>query len=103
MKVTIYGTAICPDCVAAKEQLSKQQGIELEYKDITATTAVLKEFLQIRDQEEMFEEIKKQGKIGIPLFILEDGTKTFEIENYVELAEPRERAVHACSIDGKNC
>lgn len=103
MKVTIYGAPICSDCVAAKQQLENQKDVEFDYKDITADTAILKEFLQFRDHEEIFEEVKKAGKIGIPFFILEDGTKTFDIEEYVTFTEKVERPVNACSIDGKNC
>ena len=47
-------------------------------------TSVLKEFLAFRDHEEMFVNVIEAGKIGIPFFILEDGTKTFELSNYIE-------------------
>ena len=47
MKVTMYGTEICPDCVEAKEELMKHDEIELDYRCITATTSMLKEFLPI--------------------------------------------------------
>ncbi|MDO5520158.1 MAG: glutaredoxin [bacterium] len=103
MKITMYGAAICPDCVVAKQQLSTKQDVELEYKDITSTTATLKEFLKFRDFEPMFEQVKNDGKIGIPFFVLEDGTKTFDIETYVAFDPNLERPVNACSIDGKNC
>ncbi|MDO5293561.1 MAG: glutaredoxin [bacterium] len=103
MKITMYGAAICPDCVVAKQQLSLKNDVEVEYKDITSATAILKEFLKFRDSEPMFEPIKADGKIGIPFFILEDGTKTFDIENYVAFDPNLVREVNACSIDGKNC
>jgi glutaredoxin-related protein len=102
MKIVMYGTGICPDCVEAKEQLENCTDIELEYRDITKTTATLKEFLSYRDHEEMFTSVIEGGKIGIPFFIIEDGTKTFEIFDYVDVkSSDSKRALNSCSIDGK--
>jgi len=105
MKITMYGAEICKDCVMAKELLEKVGGIELDYRNITKDTTTLKEFLSYRDHETMFAPVKEKGKIGIPFFILEDGTKTFDIEGYVGIERPNtEQAVNACSLDGKgNC
>ncbi|NLK96865.1 MAG: glutaredoxin [Epulopiscium sp.] len=105
MKIIMYGAEICPDCVKAKAQLEKASNIELDYRNITKNTMLLKEFLAYRDHEEIFVPIKEKGKIGIPFFILEDGTKTFEIENYIDIKVfDEESGVNACSIDGKgNC
>lgn len=76
-KVIMYGAPICPDCVEALEQLSQRDDILLDYRNIIESTTIMKEFLRYRDQEEIFDEIKKSGFIGIPFFIREDGTKTF--------------------------
>lgn len=100
MKIIMYGASICPDCVEAKASLEKCVDIELDYKNITENTKILKEFLYYRDHEELFAEIIREGKIGIPFFILEDGTKTFEILDYVTV-EKVEQVQNACSIDGK--
>lgn len=103
MKVIMYGTEICPDCVKAKEILKARPDIELDYKDITKSTATLKEFLAYRDFDEMFKPIIQERKIGIPFFILEDNTKTFDIYEYLNL-EKKEPKANSCSIDGKgNC
>ncbi len=105
MKVTIYGTEICPDCVKAKKDLAALPDIELEYKNITGDTATLKEFLAYRDNDELFKEVKEAGRIGIPFFVLENGEKTFDIGDYVELPVAIEEAVTPaadfCSIDKK--
>lgn len=105
MKITMYGSAICPDCVLAKEQLENRSDIELDYKNITENTTTMKEFLSYRDGEELFQEVKENGRIGIPFFILEDGTKTFDLDNYVDLENIKtEVSANSCSIDGKgNC
>lgn len=103
MKVIMYGAQICPDCVEAKEQLKDMKDIQLEYRNITESTTVLKEFLAFRDKEEIFLPVKEGGKIGIPFFVLEDGRKTFDVTEFTQLTKDNSNAT-ACSIDGKgNC
>jgi glutaredoxin-related protein len=102
MKIIMYGTEICPDCVEAKKQLMNSTDIELDYRNITEKTATLKEFLSYRDHEKVFEPIIERGSIGIPFFILEDGTKTFEISDFIDLKDiDSVPNVNFCSIDGK--
>lgn len=102
MKIIMYGAPICSDCVAAKDQLINCEDVELDYRNITESTTILKEFLAYRDHESMFKQIIKGGKIGIPFFILEDGVKTFDITKHVNLIPMKEKMpVNACSIDGK--
>ncbi len=101
MRVIMYGAEICPDCVEAKEILSKKSDIELDYRNITKSTALLKEFLAYRDHEELFAPVKERGGIGIPFFILEDGRKTFELSEFTEIDEiPSSETVRSCSLDG---
>lgn len=104
MKVTMYGTEICSDCVKAKKGLSTLNDIELEYKNITGDTATLKEFLAYRDNDSIFQEVKRSGRIGIPFFILENGEKTFDLGQYMDMpAEENDTGDTApsCSIDKK--
>ena len=102
MRVIMYGAEICKNCVAAKHELQQHDDIELDYRNITESTTILKEFLAYRDQEEMFQPIKESGRIGIPLFLLEDGTKTFELSDFITLEEPIPvQTENACSINGK--
>lgn len=102
MKITMYGAEICPDCVEAKKLLSIEESIELDYRNITESTRILKEFLAYRDHEAIFVSVKEEGRIGIPFFLLEDGTKTFEIEEYVNLmATDTKTENNSCSLDGK--
>jgi glutaredoxin-related protein len=105
MKIIMYGTQICPNCVEAKELLKDHTDIELDYRNITETTATLKEFLSYRDHEDMFHPIKDSGRIGIPFFILEDGTKTFELSDFIEIEKTdQEQETNSCSINRRgNC
>ena len=102
MKVIMYGAEICPDGVAAKERLAEASGIELEYRNITGDTATLKEFLRLRDHSAVFAPVVAEGRIGIPLFILEDGAQTLELDDFLG-ADGTARDGSACSIDGKGC
>lgn len=69
----IYGSMLCPDCVECRKDLDAA-GTAYTYCDISENLACLKAFLKLRDTEPVFEEVKRQGKIGIPCLINEDGT-----------------------------
>ena len=102
MKITMYGTPSCSDCVAAKAKLEEDSRVELVYRNVLENTTLIKEFLAYRDSEALFEEVVKEGRIGIPFFILEDGTKTFDISELIGKIESAQE-VNACSTDGKGC
>lgn len=74
----VYGADICIDCRNYKV-IQKNRGFEAEYVDITESTMNLKDFLEIRDNDPIFESVKEHNGIGIPLFVREDGEKTFDI------------------------
>ena len=77
----IYGTDLCPDCLAAKKILD-EKNIPYDYVDVTKNIADLKAFLRLRDSSPAFDEVKKAGNIGVPAFISEDGGISFEVEAY---------------------
>lgn len=105
MKVTMYGASICDDCVAAQEFITNREDIQVEYKSITETIHNLKEFLAYRDHEAIFEEVRATGKVGIPFFVFEDGTQSFDLYESLGVKQEEQPLVaSACSIDGKgNC
>ena len=74
----VYGADICISCRNYKA-IQKSRGFDAEYIDITENTTNLKEFLSIRDTEPLFESVKEEHRIGIPLFVREDGKKTLDI------------------------
>ena len=74
----VYGAQTPLDCRNYKA-IQKARGFEAEYIEITKDTAKLKEFLQLRDTNPVFEDIRARGGIGIPLFVDEDGEMTFDI------------------------
>lgn len=75
-----YGTHLCPDCEEAQALLDGKH-VPYEYIDITGNTANLKEFLKLRDNNALFQEVKENGCIGIPCFVKEDGTITLCTED----------------------
>lgn len=75
--IKIYGSMMCPDCVQCKEDLDKA-GVTYEYLDFADSLLHLKEFLAIRESCPLFEEVKKNGSIGIPCIVKEDGSITLD-------------------------
>lgn len=71
--VIIYGSKLCPDCVACLSDM-EAQGVEYEYRDFSDSLLFLKEFLAIRESNLIFAGVKASGKIGIPCLVYPDGT-----------------------------
>ncbi|MCI9454255.1 MAG: hypothetical protein HFG83_10575 [Dorea sp.] len=84
MELVIYGMHVCPDCVEALEELDRRE-IAYLYKDFSEATANLKEFLKYRDSSEIFDEVKADGGIGIPCFVLPDGEVTLSLEDVLKV------------------
>lgn len=74
----VYGSEICIDCRDFKAIMA-ERGFEVDYVDITENTANLRAFLQLRDHESAFDEIKARGGIGIPAFVGENGEVTLDL------------------------
>lgn len=84
----VYGADICIDCRNYKV-IQKNRGFTAEYVDITGSTLNLREFLQIRDSDPLFDTVRRRGGIGIPLFEREDGVRTLDINEALGwLGEP---------------
>ena len=69
----IYGSMLCPDCVACCKDLDAT-GTGYIFCDFADDLAHLKAFLKLRDTEPVFEEMKREGKVGIPCLLYDDGT-----------------------------
>ena len=104
--IKVYGAEICVDCRNFKAT-QKNRGFEVEYIDMTENTKNMREFLAIRDNDPIFDEVKQRGGIGIPLFVREDGQKTFDLNEAMSwinqpAVEDHEivEKIMACSIYG---
>ncbi|MBR4445837.1 MAG: glutaredoxin [Solobacterium sp.] len=100
--IKVYGSPLCPDCVACKEAFDAE-GIAYEFVDITGSMASLKEFLKLRDANALYDAVKEAGGVGIPTLMLEDGTLTLDYES--QLTQPHEamKSGTACRLDGTGC
>lgn len=98
--IKIYGMSSCPDCNFVKQQVSGDEKYQLI--DIGENVRNLKEFLRLRDNNPIFDEAKRSGSVGIPCFVLEDGTVTLTPEHAGIESKP-ENDGPSCSIDGKGC
>ena len=97
--IKIYGMETCPDCTYVEEQVKGNSAYEIV--DIGRQVKNLKAFLRLRDHNPAFAEAKRVGAVGIPCFVLEDGTVTLTPEE----AGLRSRPVAdgaACNLDGSD-
>ena len=82
----IYGSMQCPDCVECRKDLDKSN-VKYEFLDFADSLLNLKEFLTIRDQNPIFDEIKREGKIGIPCIVEDNSSVLLDWSGYVSQAD----------------
>lgn len=78
----IYGSMLCPDCVDCCREL-KEAKVEFEFRDFGDALVNLKEFLKLRDENPLFDEIRAAGKIGIPCILRDDGSVTLTWDEFL--------------------
>ncbi len=79
MKLTLIGSHLCQDTLYALNKL-KDCGATIDFQNISSSFPALKMFLSAREHNEKYETIKRNGGIGIPFMIFEDGTETFSLD-----------------------
>ncbi len=72
-----YGTMLCKDCLQAREALNAA-GVLFDYVDISTSVDNLKAFLRLRDENDAFSAARKDGSIGIPCYVMDDGTVSLD-------------------------
>lgn len=90
--IKIYGMPSCPDCAFVDEQAKGNANYEII--DIGRDVRALKEFLRMRDTSTAFHEAKQNGSVGIPCFILNDGSITLS---------PQDAGLTPRPADGSSC
>lgn len=83
MKVTVIGSHLCPDTLYALNWLSAV-GAEVDFKNLSASLSDLKIYLALRQDSPVYADIRENGGIGIPCFILEDGTVTRNLQTALQ-------------------
>ena len=81
--IKIYGSMLCSDCVKCCEDL-KNAEVDFEYRDFGDSLRNLKEFLKLRDESCVFDEVRAAGKIGIPCILRDDGSITLTWEEFLK-------------------
>ena len=79
MKVTVVGSHLCPDTLYALNRLSAAK-VEIDFKNLSASLSDLKFYLSLRQESPVYADIRANGGIGIPCFVLEDGTVTRDLD-----------------------
>ena len=79
MKVTVIGSHLCPDTLYALNQLAANH-VEIEFKNLSASLPDLKVYLAQRENNPLYEAVRANGGIGIPCFVLEDGSTTLQLD-----------------------
>ncbi len=101
--IKIYLMNTCPDCVEVKRAVAHDSRFQLV--DIGEHVRHLKEFMALRDVHPKFKVARECGLVGIPSFLLEDGSITFKPEEVglvlAAVEEPTNGAT--CNIDGTGC
>lgn len=99
----VYGSEKCIDCVNFKKNLERY-GIAYMFVEIFDNLKDMKEFLKLRDQEDVFFSAKENGSIGIPAVVKEDGSITLDWKGVIrELGfEPFQEQKSACSLNDRS-
>ncbi len=100
--IKVYVMSTCPDCTVVKRVAANDDRFQLV--DIGEHVRNLKEFLKLRDCHPKFRVARERGLVGIPSFLLEDGTVTFRPEEAgLDVAKGDEPQGATCNIDGSGC
>ncbi|MBO7182601.1 MAG: hypothetical protein J6V49_00555, partial [Bacteroidales bacterium] len=73
--IKVYVMATCPDCTQVKAEAANDPRFELI--DLGEHVKHLKAFLKLRDTHPAFDKVKARGNIGLPCFVMEDGSIDF--------------------------
>ena len=90
----------CPYCEYVEKQVEGNS--KFEVIDIGKHVHNLKQFLDLRDSSPAFDEAKRIGDVGIPCYVLEDGTVTLSSAD-VGLEPLPDNAGPSCRMDGSGC
>ena len=85
MKLTMYGSHLCQDTLYGLLKV-KEAGAQVEFHNITASLPDLRTFMTLREMDPVYAEVDKE-RLGIPLFIYEDGSKTLDLDEVLRRLE----------------
>lgn len=86
MKIKMVGSHLCQDTLYAMIKL-KEKDVKIEFINISASFPALKIYLKFRDEHPLYKVIKEEEMLGLPFFILEDGTETLDLNEVLRKAD----------------
>lgn len=95
MMFIIVGSHLCPNTIYAITKC-KEAGASFGFKDLSGSLGDLKSFLALHEHDEIYkpyrndsgkEDYEKNGRIGLPCFVFEDGFKTLDLEKALQKAK----------------
>ncbi len=86
MKVKVIGSHMCPKTLYAIPQLVGA-GITVQFVDMFGSHDGMKEYLKLRENDPLYADVRGKDVFGIPCFVLEDGTKTRDLQKVLALAK----------------
>ena len=98
--ITVFVMNTCPDCTRIEAQI--QGNPNYHVIDIGAHVRNLKAFLQLRDTNPTFAAARQMGFVGIPCFVLEDGSVTLSPME-AGISEQTTPTAPSCNLDGTGC
>lgn len=96
--IKMYVMKTCPYCEYVERQVEGDSRFQVI--DIGKQVSNLAEFLALRDHHPAFAEARAEGDVGVPCYVLEDGTVTLYSAD-VGL-EPMPDGP-SCGLDGRGC
>lgn len=84
MKPIVYFAPWCPDTAPFFAELERLN-IDVEKVDMVGNATGLKAFLKLRDSHPAFDDVKKNGYIGIPALVLENGDVVLDKDQLVSI------------------
>ncbi|MCD8369216.1 MAG: glutaredoxin [Clostridiales bacterium] len=85
MKVKVTGSNLCQDTLYAIIKL-KEKDVQVDFQNISVDFGALKAFMKIRESSSLYDQVKENDGLGIPLFELEDGTQTLDLQEVLAKA-----------------
>ena len=99
--IKMFVMQTCPYCEYVERQVVGNPNYEVI--DIGKQVSNLKRFLDLRDTHPAFNETKRIGDVGVPCYVLEDGTVTLSSKDVGLEPMPDDSIGAFCSIDGSGC
>lgn len=84
MTIKLYGSNLCPKTLHALRVMD-EAGFTPTFINVTGSINLLMDWVEFRDTNPLFEELRGTRKVGFPTFQLEDGTYTRDLDYVMSL------------------